>query len=115
MADYVDTGDVKFSYINVLFQGNESVVGSLAAEAVYEQSPESYCDFHKALFAAQPSEHALNVRASATDAAPISKFRFVILNRLFLFVFHSVYLNNLHLLCRKNGIFLKENGLRGVE
>ncbi|WP_203332934.1 DsbA family protein [Planococcus beigongshangi] len=57
VADYVDTGDVKFSYINVLFHGNESVVGSLAAEAVYEQSPESYWDFHKALFAAQPSEN----------------------------------------------------------
>lgn len=57
MADYVDTGDVKFSYINVLFHGNESVVGSLAAEAVYEQSPESYWDFHKALFAAQPTEN----------------------------------------------------------
>lgn len=55
VADYVDTGDVKFSYINVLFHGNESVVGSLAAEAVYEQSPESYWDFHKALFAAQPA------------------------------------------------------------
>lgn len=57
VAEYVDTGDVKFSYINVLFHGNESVVGSLAAEAVYEQSPESYWDFHKALFAAQPSEN----------------------------------------------------------
>ena len=57
VADYVDTGDVKFSYINVLFHGNESVVGSLAAEAVYEQSPESYWDFHKALFAAQPTEN----------------------------------------------------------
>jgi len=57
VADYVDTGDVKFSYINVLFHGNESVVGSLAAEAVYEQSPESYWSFHKALFAAQPTEN----------------------------------------------------------
>lgn len=57
VADYVETGDVKFSYINVLFHGNESVVGSLAAEAVYEQSPESYWNFHKALFAAQPTEN----------------------------------------------------------
>ncbi|WP_186008756.1 DsbA family protein [Planococcus maritimus] len=57
VADYVDTGDVKFSYINVLFHGNESVVGSLAAEAFYEQSPESYWSFHKALFAAQPTEN----------------------------------------------------------
>lgn len=55
VTDYVDTGDVKFAYINVLFHGNESVVGSLAAEAVYEQNPESYWDFHKALFAEQPA------------------------------------------------------------
>ncbi|GKW46956.1 DsbA family protein [Planococcus sp. NCCP-2050] len=57
VTDYVDTGDVKFAYINVLFHGNESVVGSLAAEAVYEQNPESYWDFHKALFAEQPTEN----------------------------------------------------------
>ena len=55
VADYIDTGKVKFSYINVLFHGEESIVGSLAAEAVYQQSPESYWDFHKALFAEQPT------------------------------------------------------------
>lgn len=55
VADYVETGDVKFSYINVLFHGNESMIGSLAAEAVYEQSPNDYWDFHKALFAEQPA------------------------------------------------------------
>lgn len=55
VQDYIDTGKVKFSYINVLFHGEESIVGSLAAEAVYQQSPESYWDFHKALFAEQPT------------------------------------------------------------
>lgn len=55
VEDYVETGDVKLSYINVLFHGNESVLASLAAESVYQQSPESYWDFHKALFAAQPA------------------------------------------------------------
>lgn len=54
IKDYVDTGDVKFSYINVLFHGDESVLASIAAESVFLQSPESYWDFHKALFAAQP-------------------------------------------------------------
>lgn len=56
VADYVDNEDVKFSYINTLFHGEESVVGSLAAESVYKQAPDSYWDFHKALFAAQPTE-----------------------------------------------------------
>ncbi len=54
VQDYVDTGEVKFSYINVLFHGDESMLASLAAESVYQQSPDAYWDFHKALFAAQP-------------------------------------------------------------
>ncbi|CEG31068.1 DsbA family protein [Peribacillus simplex] len=57
MSDYVDTGKVKFSYINVLFHGDESKLGSLAGEAVYKQNPESYWIFHKELFKAQPSEN----------------------------------------------------------
>lgn len=55
--DYVNTGKVKFAYINVLFHGEESKLGSLAAESVYKQSPESYWSFHKELFKAQPSEN----------------------------------------------------------
>ncbi|WP_078549209.1 DsbA family protein [Litchfieldia alkalitelluris] len=59
--DYVNTGNVKFAYINVLFHGEQSKLGSLAAESVYKQSPESYWSFHKELFKAQPSDdhHAL--------------------------------------------------------
>lgn len=56
IEDYVDTGKVKFTYINVFFHGEESVLGASAAESVYQQSPEAYWDFHKALFAAQPVE-----------------------------------------------------------
>ena len=54
--DYVDTGEVKFSYVNVLFHGEESELGSLAAESVYKQNPDAYWEFHKALFEAQPSD-----------------------------------------------------------
>ncbi|WP_040984345.1 thioredoxin domain-containing protein [Oceanobacillus jeddahense] len=53
-ADYIDNGDVQFSYVNVLFHENESVLASLAAEAVYAQNPEAYWDFHHALFEDQP-------------------------------------------------------------
>jgi protein-disulfide isomerase len=52
---YIDTGKVKFSYINVLFHGEESTLGALASESVFAQNPESFWDFHKRLFAAQPS------------------------------------------------------------
>lgn len=58
VEEYVNTGKVKFSYINVLFHGDESELGSLAAEAIYKQNPESYWEFHKRLFSEQPTaEH----------------------------------------------------------
>lgn len=56
VKDYVDTGKVKFSYINVLFHGDESKLGSVASEAIYKQNPERYWDFHKKLFSEQPDE-----------------------------------------------------------
>ena len=57
IKDYVDTGKVKFSYINTLFHGEESNLGSLAAESVFDQNPDAYWDFHKGLFKEQPSEN----------------------------------------------------------
>jgi protein-disulfide isomerase len=54
VKDFIDTGKVKFSYVNVLFHGEESTLGSIAAESVFEQNPEVYWDFHQALFDAQP-------------------------------------------------------------
>ena len=57
VEDYVLSGDVKFSFVNVLFHGEESVLGSLAGESVFKQSPKAYWDFHKSLFDAQPEEN----------------------------------------------------------
>ncbi|SEM37986.1 Protein-disulfide isomerase [Mesobacillus persicus] len=54
VEEYVETGKVKFVYINVLFHGEESELGSSAAEAIYKQNPESYWEFHKKLFSKQP-------------------------------------------------------------
>lgn len=54
IKDYIDQGKVKFVYVNVLFHGEESNVGSAAAEAIYKQSPDSYWEFHKQLFGGQP-------------------------------------------------------------
>lgn len=54
--DFINSGKVKFSYINVLFHGEESRLGSLAAESVYKQNPDIYWDFHQALFNEQPNE-----------------------------------------------------------
>jgi protein-disulfide isomerase len=55
VEDYIFSGDVKFSYVNVLFHGIESVTGAMAAESVYQQAPDVYWDFHKSMFNAQPA------------------------------------------------------------
>jgi protein-disulfide isomerase len=53
-ADYVDTGKATFSYINVLFHGEESVTGALASESMLKLYPDQFWDFHKKLFDEQP-------------------------------------------------------------
>lgn len=55
IEDYINTGKAKFSYINVLFHGEESVLAALASESVYKQDPENFWAFHKAVFDAQPA------------------------------------------------------------
>ncbi len=54
VEDYVLSGKVKFSYVNVLFHGKESVVAAMGAESVYKQDPNVYWDFQKKVFASQP-------------------------------------------------------------
>lgn len=54
--DFIDTGIVKFSFVNVLFHGEESTLGSIAAESVLKRSPDVYWEFHEALYKAQPTE-----------------------------------------------------------
>lgn len=54
-ADYIETEKISFSYINVLFHGQESVLASLASESVFKQDPDSFWEFHKALYDEQPS------------------------------------------------------------
>jgi protein-disulfide isomerase len=56
--DYIDTGKISFTYINVLFHGDESVLGSLAGEAVWNQDPEAFWDFSKTLYQAQPENQS---------------------------------------------------------
>ncbi len=55
--EYIETGKVKFSFVNVLFHGKESTLGSIAAESVFERNPDLYWNFHHALFDAQPVEN----------------------------------------------------------
>lgn len=56
-ADYVDSGKATFSYINVLFHGEESQLGAIASESMLKLYPDQFWDFHKNLFDAQPTDH----------------------------------------------------------
>ena len=53
--EYITPGKAKFSYINVLFHGEESKIGALAGESVFAQNPEVFWVIHKAIFNAQPT------------------------------------------------------------
>ncbi|WP_025026436.1 DsbA family protein [Caldalkalibacillus mannanilyticus] len=52
--DFIDQGKISFSYINVLFHGEESTLAALASESVWKHSPESFWSFHKEVFHEQP-------------------------------------------------------------
>ncbi|PRX74443.1 protein-disulfide isomerase [Bacillus sp. V-88] len=54
--DFIDTGKANLSYVNVLFHGEESTLGALAAESVFKNDPDSYWAFQKELFNQQPEE-----------------------------------------------------------
>mgnify|MGYP005757075177 CR=1 FL=1 len=54
VKDYIESGKASFSYINVLFHGDESTLAALASESVYKNHPESFWQFHKAIYEAQP-------------------------------------------------------------
>jgi protein-disulfide isomerase len=56
--DFIDTGKVTFSYVNVLFHGDESILGSLAGEAVWNQDRDAFWDFSKALYKEQPERQS---------------------------------------------------------
>jgi len=57
VSDYVEKDLISFSYINVLFHGEESKLASLAAETIYKEDPESYWDFHTMVYDEQAPNH----------------------------------------------------------
>jgi protein-disulfide isomerase len=56
--DFIDTGKISFSSINVLFHGDESFLGSLAGESVWKQDQEAFWDFKRALYQEQPARQS---------------------------------------------------------
>lgn len=73
VEDYLIPGDIKFSYVNVLFHGEESIIGAMAAESVFKQDPASYWDFHKAVYDAQPEVNHDDVWLSKEKMLEVAK------------------------------------------
>lgn len=53
--DFIDKGDVKFSFVNVMYHGSGSRLAALASEEVWKEDPASFWAFHEKLFEQQPS------------------------------------------------------------
>lgn len=55
--EFIDTGKISFSYVNVLFHGDESALAALASETIWHQSEEAFWEFKKGLYKEQPSSN----------------------------------------------------------
>lgn len=56
--NYIDTGKVKFYFVNMAFLGEDSTEAAGAAECVYKQDRQAFWDFHHALYDNQGKEHS---------------------------------------------------------
>jgi protein-disulfide isomerase len=54
--NYIDTGKVKFYYMNYPFLGEGSRKAAVASECIYQQNKTQFWDFHKSLFQIQDRE-----------------------------------------------------------
>lgn len=85
--NYIDTGDVRFYYVNLAILGDDSTKTAAAAEAVYEQDNEQFWDYHKALFENQgdpdwgSTELLMNIARENTEGLDYEKLRNDIENR----------------------------------
>ena len=57
----------------MLFHGEESIIGAMAAESVFKQDPTSYWDFHKAVYDAQPEVNHDDVWLSKEKMLEVAK------------------------------------------
>jgi len=55
--NYIDTGQVKFYYVNLAILGDASTKTAAATESVYEQDPDQFWSYHKAVFENQGADN----------------------------------------------------------
>lgn len=54
--NYIDTGEVRFSFINLAFLGPDSQEAAVAGECVYRQNETEFWEYHKSIYDNQGSE-----------------------------------------------------------
>lgn len=63
VKDYIDTGKVKLSFVNVLIYPPESTIASLASEYVNLHHPDQFWDVHQAIFHAQKDSTTITLES----------------------------------------------------
>ncbi|MGW7927284.1 DsbA family protein [Staphylococcus xylosus] len=66
--EYIDTGKVKFTFINMAFLGEDSIKGSRAGHAVKNIAPDSYLDFQKSIYDKQPKDEGNWITITLLDS-----------------------------------------------
>ncbi|MFB6292261.1 MAG: DsbA family protein [Candidatus Nanohaloarchaea archaeon] len=87
--EYIDTGQVKFYFINYAFLGPGSTQAAVAGECVNRQSEEQFWDFHRALYENQgpeseqwvTSELLMNVARNHTEGLDYDQLKTCINNQ----------------------------------
>jgi len=92
--DYIDTGEVKFVFINFAFldqnfPGDTSETAAVAGECVYQQDKEQFWNFHNAIYNNQGAENSdwateeflMNLARQSTDGLDYERLSTCINNR----------------------------------
>jgi protein-disulfide isomerase len=59
LEEYVNTGKIRFYFINYQFIAPDSVTAGIAGECVYKQNNAAFWDFKRAIYEAQGPEHEI--------------------------------------------------------
>lgn len=55
-ADYIDTGKLQLTFVNLTFRGPSSMTAALAARSVYHQNKDSFWQYYSAVYSNQGDE-----------------------------------------------------------
>ena len=73
LNQYIDSGDVKFYYINLPVIGQNSNLAARAGEYIYENDPENFWNFHDALYSTQTSLTQASIVNTAVETTILTE------------------------------------------